>query len=284
MCGIAGICRADGQLIDREVLAVMSRRLRHRGPDDDGFHVEGAAGLAFRRLAILDLSPAGHQPMTSVGCPGCRRVAGPLWLVFNGEVYNYRDLTAELQGLGHTFRSHTDSETVLHAFAQWGPACVRRLNGMFAFAIWDESRQMLFAARDRFGIKPFYYHANADRLCFASEIKALFADPATPAQPDERRLYDYLVYGYLDHTAETCFAGIRQLPPAHTLTFERGNVKIERYWDLDPAADLGISAIKRRPTASVSCSSTPSACISRATCQLARVSAVGWTRRPSSAR
>jgi len=231
MCGIAGICRIDRQPLDRAVLTKMGARLRHRGPDDEGFYCAEPMGLVFRRLAILDLSPAGHQPMTNED--------KSLWLVFNGEIYNYRDLAAELQALGHTFRSSGDSETVLHAYEQWGMECVQRLNGMFAFAIWDEQRQRLFAARDRFGIKPFYYHLDGNRLCFASEIKALFADPATPVRPNEHRLYDYLVYGYLDHTDEACFADIRQIPPAHTLTFERGAIRIERYWDLDPARAPG---------------------------------------------
>lgn len=237
MCGIAGIVRTDQQPVDQTILVQMAARLRHRGPDDEGFYVQGSTGLAFRRLAILDLSPAGHQPMCNQAC--AEQGQGALWLVFNGEIYNYRDLTAELSALGHRFQSHTDSEVVLHAYEQWGTNCVHRLSGMFAFALWDEREQRLFAARDRFGIKPFYYHLDRNRLCFASEIKALFADPVTPNRVNDRRLYDYLVYGYLDHTAETLFAEIQQLPPAHTLTFAQGRLTLHRYWDLDPVADLG---------------------------------------------
>ncbi len=240
MCGIAGIVRSDHQAIDQTILARMAALLRHRGPDDSGVYVAEPAGLAFRRLAILDLSPAGHQPMTSAACPGCKSGSGGSWLVFNGEVYNYLPLRAELESLGHDFQSQADSETILHAYRQWGPECVGRLHGMFAFALWDESRQTLFAARDRFGIKPFYYHQDASRLLFASEIKALLADPSTPRRPHDRRLYDYLVYGYLDHTAETCFEGILQLPPAHTLVFEprKGALALRRYWELDPSSQL----------------------------------------------
>lgn len=240
MCGIAGIVRSDQQAIDQAVLARMAALLRHRGPDDSGVYVAGPAALVFRRLAILDLSPAGHQPMTSAACPGCRSGSGSSWLVFNGEIYNYLPLRAELESLGHNFQSQADSETILHAYRQWGTECVGRLHGMFAFALWDESQQTLFAARDRFGIKPFYYHQDAGRLVFASEIKGLLADPSTPRRPHDRRLYDYLVYGYLDHTAETCFEGILQLPPAHTLVFEprKGVLALRRYWELDPSSQL----------------------------------------------
>jgi asparagine synthase (glutamine-hydrolysing) len=226
MCGIAGICRTDGQAAEQALLARMAALIRHRGPDDEGFYRQNGTGFAFRRLAILDLSPAGHQPMSDED--------GTCWLVFNGEIYNYRELAIELVGLGHTFRSRTDSETVLHAYQQWGVDCLAHFRGMFAFALWDERRQMLFAARDRFGIKPFCYHLSADRLLFGSEIKALWADPATPNRPNDRRLYDYLVYGYLDHTDETCFEGIKQLPPAHFLTFADGHLHVERYWNPAP--------------------------------------------------
>src|SRR5436309_5152729 len=172
MCGIAGILRFDGQAADQRLLAAMSDCLRHRGPDDAGWFAGGPVGLAFRRLAILDLTSAGHQPMRSPD--GCAT------LIFNGEIYNFRELRAELAARGHTFRSETDSEVLLAAYAEWDVACLARLSGMWAFAIWDERRRRLFCARDRFGIKPLYYHLTAERLLFASEIKALFADPATP--------------------------------------------------------------------------------------------------------
>ena len=230
MCGIAGICRADQRPVQLSQLEAMAELLRHRGPDDQGIYQKGPAGLAFRRLAILDLSPAGHQPMTNED--------GTLWLVFNGEIYNYRSLVTELEAAGHAFRSRSDTEAILHAYEQWGQDCVQHFNGMFAFALWDERRQQLFAARDRFGIKPFYYHANGERFIFASEIKALFADAATPRRVNDERLTDYLVYGYLDHTAETLFADIRQLPPAHRLVLRQGQMHIQRYWDLDPAQRL----------------------------------------------
>jgi asparagine synthase (glutamine-hydrolysing) len=227
MCGIAGTLRFDGEQAAPGLLKAMSDCLYHRGPDDAGCFSDGPAGLAYRRLAILDLSPAGHQPMLSAN--------GDAALIFCGEIYNFRELRAELEARGHRFRSTADSEVLLAAYVEWDVGCLAHLSGMWAFAIWDKRRRRLFCARDRFGIKPLYYHLSPERLLFASEIKALFTDTATPNRPNDRRIYDYLVYGYLDHTEETCFEAIRQLPPAHFMLIEDGATapSIRRYWQLD---------------------------------------------------
>jgi asparagine synthase (glutamine-hydrolysing) len=225
MCGIAGLFRFDQQPIEQVLLKRMAQMQQHRGPDDEGFFVDGCVGFAFRRLAILDLSPAGHQPMSGAD--------GTCWLVFNGEIYNHNELRRELQQYGHHFRSRTDTEVILAAYAQWGVDCLSRLNGMWAFALWDSRQQQLFCARDRFGIKPFYYHQDANRLIFASEIKALFVDPQTPRQPNERAVYTYLVFQETQFGEETFFANVKQLPAAHYMLVDAQGTRIKRYWQLD---------------------------------------------------
>ena len=169
MCGIAGQYCLDGKAPDTTLLAEMSKRLTHRGPDGEGTHIRGNAGLVHRRLAIIDLSDEGLQPMTSED--------GTLWIVFNGEIYNYLELREELIAKGHRFHSHSDTEVILHAYEEWGADCLPRFNGMWAFAILDEKKGELFCARDRFGIKPFYYTVVDGSFLFASEIKALLAHP-----------------------------------------------------------------------------------------------------------
>jgi asparagine synthase (glutamine-hydrolysing) len=155
-----------------------------------------------------------------------------VWITYNGEIYNYLELRQELASLGWCFRSQSDTEVVLNAYQQWGPECLRRLNGMFAFGIWDTRHDRLFCARDRLGMKPFYYRLAADRMLFASEIKAILADPSQAAPPNQRTIHDYLVYGLQDHSEETFFEGIRQLRPGHSLLVEDGKLRIERWWDL----------------------------------------------------
>lgn len=228
MCGINGILElAPAGRDPRPIVKAQTRRLVHRGPDDEGFYDDGPIHFGFRRLSILDLSPAGHQPMSTED--------GSHTIIFNGEIYNYRELADELRDLGYTFRSRSDTEVILKAYQAWGPGCVKRFNGMWGLAIWDKRQQRLFCSRDRFGVKPFYYHRRDDQFVFASEIKALLAHPDVPREADERRLYDYLVYGYFDHTDETTFRGIRQLPPGHSLLIDQdGRLTIERYWSLDP--------------------------------------------------
>ena len=226
MCGIAGII---DPIAHAEELRASIRRMMdtqaHRGPDGDGFYDGDGVSLGHRRLAIIDLTDSGHQPMTDDE----RR----LWLTFNGEIYNFVELRAELETLGHRFVSHSDSEVLLHAYKEWRSDCVTKLRGMFAFAVWDEDARTLFAARDRFGIKPFHYWTDGRRLAFASELKALV--PHLPERRVNARLArEFLAWNLLDHESEETFLeGIRRLPPAHTLTWKHGEgLRIDRYWAL----------------------------------------------------
>jgi asparagine synthase (glutamine-hydrolysing) len=197
--------------------------LIHRGPDDAGLHIDGAVGLGHRRLSILDLSAAGHQPMSNED--------GSVWLVFNGEIYNYVELTSVLRGRGHTFCSTTDSEVILHLYEEEGPRCLQSLNGMFAFVLWDSRMQTMFAARDRIGIKPLYYYLKDGLFACASEVKGVLAHPEIQTAVDYQGLADYLFAGApLAH--KTLFAGIQQLPPAHMLTLSASGLSIKRYWDV----------------------------------------------------
>jgi asparagine synthase (glutamine-hydrolysing) len=203
----------------------MASALDHRGPDGNGeFSADGVA-LGFRRLAIIDLSEAGMQPFASDD--------GALRLVHNGEIYNYRELRRELESRGHSFRSQTDTEVALRAYEEWGDACVGRFNGMWALALWDGRKRRLFCSRDRFGVKPFYYRWGAGRFAFASELKAFGA--AEPLEPHLPAVRDYLEQGYVDHTDDTFFAGIRKLPPAHSLVVDDRGLRLERYWSLQPS-------------------------------------------------
>ena len=201
----------------------MAEIQRHRGPDDEGIFRSGPVGLSHRRLSIIDLSETGHQPMQIDN--------GRFWIVYNGEIYNYVELANELRGRGHVFRSRSDTEVILVAFKEWGAECVTRFDGMWAFAIWDGVRQELFLSRDRLGIKPLHYLDRPECFGFASEIKALLC-----AFPDERRvdnafLFHFLSTGLVDDGEETCFAGVRQLPPAHSMLVTTGGARQWRYWD-----------------------------------------------------
>jgi asparagine synthase (glutamine-hydrolysing) len=240
MCGIAGMV-GFSKAVEPCLLAAMNRLLAHRGPDDAGEWVSATrtVGLASRRLAILDLSAAGHQPM--VGNDRADVIA------FNGEIYNYLEVRDELIRLGHVFRTQTDTEVVLAAYAAWGESCVERFNGMFALAIWDSGKRQLFAARDRFGEKPFYFHHTPARFVFASELKALLLDDDVPRRPDLAVVSRYLLTAQLDGDTHTFFDGVQQLAPAHTLVVRAdGEVRTRRYWSLAletppqvrPAGDL----------------------------------------------
>jgi len=225
MCGIAGQFCYGSTLPDRGLLETMSERLAHRGPDGQGVYISGRIALAHRRLAIIDLSDDARQPMANED--------GSIWLVYNGEIYNFVELRAELIAKGHTFRSKTDSEVILHAYEEWGTECLSRLNGMWAFALWDEKRQQLFCARDRFGIKPFYYTEAGGSFLFASEIKALLAHPEAGKKPDDDTLLTYLAWGVLDHSEKTMFDGILQLRPAHAVVVtSKGKPEPHQYWDV----------------------------------------------------
>jgi asparagine synthase (glutamine-hydrolysing) len=225
MCGIAGQYCFTGREPDRELLARMSDQLIHRGPDGLGTEIRGCMGLVHRRLAIIDLSREGLQPMTNED--------GTLWLVYNGEIYNYIELREELIGKGHRFHSQSDTEVILHAYEEWGTGCLQRFNGMWAFALWNERTQQLFCARDRFGIKPFYYAEIDGSFLFASEIKALLEHPDAGRRPNDEILGTYLAWGVQDHSARTMFDGILQLEPAHALIVTKDGPHIPyQYWDV----------------------------------------------------
>jgi asparagine synthase (glutamine-hydrolysing) len=224
MCGIAGTLYFEtSRPVERAILERMNAVQAHRGPDDAGVRCIGNVGLAHRRLSIIDLSPAGHQPMSNED--------GTVWIVFNGEIYNFQSLRPDLVRRGHRFRSSTDTEVLLHLYEEEGPECLQRLRGMFAFAIWDGPRRRLFLARDRLGKKPLVYHADGEGLRFASEVKAILQDPAVSPRPNLAALSHYLTFGYVTG-AESAFEGVRRLPPAHYLICENGGVRVERYWRL----------------------------------------------------
>ena len=224
MCGICGIFFVHrSRQAHRESLAAMNRAISHRGPDDEGYFVDQNVGLAMRRLSIIDIG-AGHQPLTSED--------ENAWIVFNGEIYNHADLRKDLEAKGHRYRSHSDTETILHAYEEYGRDCVNRLRGMFAFVIWDKTKRLLFAARDRLGIKPFYYLWDERSFLFGSEIKAILAHPNVSAKFNRATLAEYLAFGYITGES-TMFSGIRKLLPGHTLQVsEKGEFEVRRYWDL----------------------------------------------------
>ena len=244
MCGIAGFLDAREPATASRVRA-MTDQLQHRGPNAEGLLLvdtrTGATwtdagakdarfdlALGHRRLSILDLSDAGLQPMVSAN--------GKHWLIFNGEIYNYLEVREELRGLGHAFRTGTDTEVLLAAYTQWGIDCLRRCNGMFAFALWDGVERQLYLVRDRLGVKPLYYAHGPDWLVFGSEIKALLAHPRVPRQPNPAIVYDFLSLRLADHTDETFFADIYRVPAAHYLVVRPGQpLRIQRWWDAEPA-------------------------------------------------
>ncbi len=228
MCGIVGVLADD---IAREQLARANGRLAHRGPDDDGLFVGDGVGLAVRRLSIIDLD-GGHQPISNE--------TGDIWIAYNGEVMNAAALRAELQAVGHHFRTQSDTEVIVHAYEEWGDDCVTRLRGMFAFGLWDgrtPHQPRLLLARDRFGVKPLHYAQSGGRFAFASAIRPLFdLLPALPRQADRQALAQLFRWGWVP-TPLTMFAGARQLPAAHLLVVEDGAVRIRPYWQLRfPAA------------------------------------------------
>jgi asparagine synthase (glutamine-hydrolysing) len=230
MCGICGIYHLEqDHRVDEAVLKRMARTMRHRGPDDEGFHIDGSIGLGHQRLSIIDLSPLGRQPMASED--------ERFWIVYNGETYNYLELRQQLVGRGHHFRSHSDTEVVLHLYEEEGPACVHRLNGMFAFVIWDRRERTLFAARDRFGIKPLYYVLLGKTFIFASEIKALFQSKILRPEMNPDGLMDYLTFQFC-LGAKTLFRSAHKLLPGHSLILRAdGTLEVQQYWDLDFTVD-----------------------------------------------
>jgi asparagine synthase (glutamine-hydrolysing) len=226
MCGLVGLINCG----ERNILERMAAAVSHRGPDDEGIEwfAEARSGLGHRRLSILDLSPVGHQPMCND--------SGTLWIVLNGEIYNFKDIQRELVTQGHRFRSQSDTEVLLKAYEEWGEACLGKLNGMFAFAIYDVRTKELFAARDRIGIKPFYYAQSNGGLIYASEIKAILATGLVAKKPDLFALHTPTRFQISPYTG---FEGIFKLPPAHSLRFKDGQLTIERYWNIVPNENYG---------------------------------------------
>ena len=201
MCGIAGKLYFDAaRCVEEPLIRRMCAAIAHRGPDDEGFYTSGPVGLGFKRLSIIDLSPAGHQPMPNDD--------GSVWIVFNGEIYNFRELRRELEQAGVRFRSNSDTEVLLKLYEAHGPDCVHKLHGMFAFAIWDARRRRLFVARDRLGVKPLFYRLGADGLIFASELKALLQDPEVERVVDPAVIHNYLTYQYIPGP-NSVFKGVR---------------------------------------------------------------------------
>jgi asparagine synthase (glutamine-hydrolysing) len=226
MCGVAGIISFDGRAVSGEVMARMTRAMAHRGPDGEGVFVEGPAGLGHRRLAIIDLTDAGRQPMSTQD--------SRLTIAYNGEVYNFRELRAELESLGRHFHSRTDAEVVLKAYDQWGSDCLDRFNGMFAFAIWDSARGEMFLARDRYGIKPLYYSFQPKRFLFASEHKAMLEHPEMPREIDHEALVEYFTFQNF-FTDRTLLKGVRMFPAGcwAKVSPRSAGDRLEpvRYWD-----------------------------------------------------
>ena len=226
MCGIAGFFSSEAVMSPAERQQAVRRMcdvIAHRGPDDAGYHVEGGAAIGMRRLSIIDIA-SGHQPISNED--------GSVWIVFNGEIYNFAELRADLIARGHSFKTHSDTETIVHLYEEEGERCVERLRGMFGFAIWDRRENKLFLARDRAGKKPLHYTMVGDTLVFGSEIKSLLQFPGVQRRANAEAISDYLSFGYVPDPL-TAFSGIHKLPPGHSMTFRDGRTAIRRYWDFN---------------------------------------------------
>lgn len=234
MCGIVGLVRNDGKPVDRDLLVRMNDAIRHRGPDDDGFYLKGPVGLGMRRLAIIDLK-SGQQPIHNQD--------GTTWIVFNGEIYNYLELRQQLERLGHTFYTNSDTEAIVHAYDQYGTDCPKYLRGMFAFAIWNDRTQELFLARDRVGKKPVLYAEVNGQLVFGSEFTALLQHPDISREIQPEAIDAYLSFMCVPAPL-TAYRSIRKLEPGHWLRWRRGEITIERYWQPDFSQKLDISEVE----------------------------------------
>ncbi|MBD3289378.1 asparagine synthase (glutamine-hydrolyzing), partial [candidate division KSB1 bacterium] len=224
MCGICGIVNIEHEdPVKNDVVKRMCDVIRHRGPDDDGILVDGHVGLGMRRLSIIDLQ-TGKQPISNEN--------ESVWIVFNGEIYNHVELRNELEKKGHRFKTKTDTEAIVHAYEEWGENCVRKLNGMFGFAIWDKRKQMMFIARDRIGIKPMYYFFDGKRLVFGSELKSILKAGDIPRRVDLQALDNFLTFEYIPAPL-SIFQDIRKLPAGYYLTLRNGDVKVRNYWELN---------------------------------------------------
>jgi asparagine synthase (glutamine-hydrolysing) len=231
MCGIAGIANKLGEPVDRSCLDRMTRSMRHRGPDDQGIFVHENVGLGHRRLSIIDLS-SGHQPLFNED--------GSIAVVYNGEIYNFKELRIDLAQRGHVFKTNCDTEVIVHAYEEWGLDCPNKFRGMFAFALYDKRSGAVILCRDRIGIKPLYYTTQNGRLIFASEIKAILIALSVKPDVNMTRIDFYTSQGYVPGE-ETLFAGIRKLQPGHTMTWHNGEVVTKRYWDLANIQPLNIT-------------------------------------------
>ena len=234
MCGIAGIIYASTEAqVEASLLTSMTSSISHRGPDDSGIYVNKNAGLGHRRLSIIDLA-GGHQPMSNTG-------AG-LHIVFNGEIYNYKELRSELEKLGHIFHTAGDTEVILACYQAYGEGCVSKLNGMFAFGIWDDRLQKLFLARDRLGKKPLYYYVDQEKIIFASEIKAIFKHSGLNKSINLRAIDEYFSYSYIPEPS-TIFEHIKIVPAAHTLIYTSGHLNLSRYWNVPYRDEMSKSQV-----------------------------------------
>ena len=228
MCGICGKVDFEARTVNAELIQKMCRTISYRGPDDEGMYVTPMAGLGHRRLSIIDLSADGHEPMSNED--------NTLWMVYNGELYDFTELREQVLAKGHTLKSHTDCEPFIHLYEEEGPSCLRRLKGMFALALWDERRQKLFLARDRLGIKPLYYYWDGVRLVFASEIKAILADPTVTRELDPQAVDLYLTLNYIPAPL-TIFKNLYKLPAACYLELEQKKLQVRAYWDIAEAKE-----------------------------------------------
>jgi len=227
MCGIAGIVHSDPRPVSSELIRAMCDTLVHRGPDHFGHRVQGQMGIGMRRLSIIDLE-TGEQPIANED--------ETVWIVFNGEIYNYRDLRQELKAKGHRFRTASDTEVIVHLYEEFGEHCVQRLHGMFAFAIWDVRQQLMLLARDRLGIKPLYYVETREGLFFASELKALLIHPGIPRNLSADAVWEYFTHLCIPGDL-SIIQGIKKLPAAHVLTYQHGQTRLARYWHIQPSPD-----------------------------------------------
>lgn len=238
MCGICGIINYTGKPVQEDTIGAMCSQIRHRGPDDEGIYISNSrfsVGLGHRRLSIIDLSTSGHQPMSNEN--------ESIWIVFNGEIYNFKDIRSALENKGHIFRSDTDTETIIHLYEEYGTDCVNKLRGMFAFAIWDEKKESLFMARDRLGKKPLLYYKDGNTFCFASEFTSLLASGLIKKEINPEAIDYYLTFGYIPAPL-TVYKNVFKLLPAHTLILMNRDISLNPYWQLDYSKKINISIVE----------------------------------------